>query len=65
MTLVIKKKTIIDWISSIDDKDIVDQIFEYQKLKTKSFKKEIENAITIDEVKEQTDEYIKSLNWKK
>ncbi|QTE21547.1 hypothetical protein [Polaribacter cellanae] len=65
MTLILKKKAIIDWISFIEDKDVLNQIFEYQQLKNKNFKKDIENAITVDEVREQTDTYIKSLDWKK
>jgi len=65
MTLVIKKKAIIDWVSSIEDKDVIDQLLEYQKVKSMNFKAAIENAITINEVKEQTDTYIKSLDWQK
>lgn len=65
MTSVLKKKELIDWISSIEDRDTLDQIYEYKQLKSKNFKKEMERAIGIDEVREQTDAYIKSLNWKK
>ncbi|WP_194766246.1 hypothetical protein [Tamlana sp. I1] len=65
MSTSVKKKLIIDWISSIDDKEIIEQIFEYRKLKTKSFNENMKHAITADEVREETDFYIKSLDWKK
>ncbi|NRD18707.1 hypothetical protein HNV08_01505 [Winogradskyella eckloniae] len=65
MTLVAKKKALIQWISSVKDPDIINQIFEYKAIKNQSFKEELKDAISSQQLKEETTAYIKSLDWKK
>lgn len=61
MTTTAKKKELIDWISSMEDKDTLEQIFQFRKLKNQNFDKHFERAITVDELREETDVYIKYL----
>ena len=66
MEVVEQKKEIIDWILSLEDKQIVNDIYKFKKQQTTfDFDEEFANAITSDEVKEQTTEYLKTLHWKK
>lgn len=65
MTTIAKKKELIKWISSLEDKDTLEQILKFRKLKEQNFDQEIESAITVNELKETTDAYLKSLDWKK
>lgn len=66
MEVVEQKKEIIDWILSLENKDIVSDIYKFKKQQTTfDFDEEFASAITSDEVKEQTTEYLKTLPWKK
>jgi len=65
MTTLAKKRALLQWISSIDDPKIINQMFEFKSAKTQDFDKAIDNAITAKELKEATTSYIKSLDWKK
>ncbi|PKP18740.1 MAG: hypothetical protein CVU07_01300 [Bacteroidetes bacterium HGW-Bacteroidetes-23] len=66
MSVTTKKTELIKWISSIEDKAIIEQIDDFRKQQNSfDFKKEIENAITGEELKKRTTEFIKSLEWKK
>lgn len=60
------KKELINWISSIDDKTIINQIDNFRKQhKSFDFESELKTAITSEELKKRTTDFIKSLEWKK
>lgn len=65
MELVAKKKALIQWISSLDDPIVINQIFQFKTINEQDFDEEIENAISSQQLKEETSAYIKSLNWEK
>lgn len=66
MNVTSKKNELIKWLSSIEDKTIIDQIDNYRKHQTSfDFDKEINTAITADELKKRTSDFLKSLEWKK
>ncbi len=66
MSAATKKTELINWISSIEDKTVIDQIDNFRKNhKSFDFKKEIKSAISSKELKQKTTEFIKSLEWKK
>lgn len=65
MTIVSKKKALIEWILSIEDPDIINQIFKFKFIKNQNFDQEIKDAISSQQLKEETTAYIKSLNWEK
>lgn len=66
MEVVEQKKEIIDWILSLENKEIVNDIYKFKNQQTTfDFDREFAIAITSDELKEQTTEYLKSLPWKK
>lgn len=66
MSVVAKKSELINWISSIEDKTLIDQIDNFRKTHNSfNFKKEIKSAISSEEFKQRTTEFIKSLEWKK
>ena len=62
----IQKKEIIDWITSLDNQDILEKVYQ---LKTQhepfDFDTEFANGLTTDEFREKTTEFLKSLPWKK
>ncbi|WP_278034764.1 hypothetical protein [Flavobacterium nitratireducens] len=66
MNVTSKKNELIKWLSSIEDKTIIDQIDNYRKHQTSfDIDKEINTAITADELKKRTSDFLKSLEWKK
>ena len=66
MSVATKKSELINWISSIEDKTIIDQIDNFRKNhKSFDFKKEIKSAISSEVLKQRTTDFIKSLEWKK
>ncbi|MDY0090786.1 MAG: hypothetical protein RBR78_10545 [Flavobacteriaceae bacterium] len=62
--VAIRKKEIIDWINSIENTEIIEQIENFQKQQSFDFEKEIKNSISSDELKKRTTEFLKSLEWK-
>ncbi len=65
MDLLTKKKKIIHWIDSIKDEKILDQLERFSEEKPFDFQKEIQNAITGQELKDRTTEFLENLDWKK
>ena len=66
MSVATKKTELINWISSIEDQTIIDQIYTFRKQhKSFDFKKELKSAITSEELKKRTTAFIESLEWKK
>jgi uncharacterized protein YjgD (DUF1641 family) len=66
MNVATKKEKLIDWISSIDDSSVIDQIYNFREQQSSfDFKNEIKSAITAEELKKRTTAFIKTLEWKK
>ena len=66
MSVATKKTELIKWLSSIEDNAIIDQLDDFRKKQDSfNFKKEMEDAITADELRTRTTTFIKSLEWKK
>lgn len=66
MSVATKKSELIKWLSSVEDKTIIHQIDEYRKQQASfDFKSEIKSAITSEELKKRTNQFLKSLEWKK
>ncbi len=51
MGLATTKQEIIQWINSIEDPDVIEQINHFRKQKPFRFEEEIENAISWEELK--------------
>ena len=65
MEIVAQKKEIIDWILSIEDQAVLNEI---EMLKTQSsfnFDEEFKKGISGEELKKRTTEFLKTLPWKK
>lgn len=65
MEIATQKKEIIDWILSIEDQAVLDEI---EMLKTQSsfdFDEEFKKGISGEELKKRTTEFLKTLPWKK
>lgn len=66
MSVATKKIELIKWLSSVEDKAIINQLDNFRKQQNSfDFKKELENSITADELKKRTTTFLKSLEWKK
>lgn len=65
MNVTAQKKKLIQWIDSVDDPNILEQLDRFRLEKPFDFDKEIQNAITADELKSRTTEFLKKLNWTK
>lgn len=65
MNLARKKKKIIEWIDSIDDSNVLDQIDRFRQERAFDFDKEIQNAISGQELKARTTQFLEKLDWKK
>lgn len=66
METSVQKKEIIDWILSLDNKDLLNDVYEFKKQKTSfNFDEEFAKGITSEELKAKTTEFLKSLPWKK
>lgn len=66
MSVAAKKLELIKWLTSVEDKAVINQLDNYRKQQHSfDFKKEIETAISADELKKRTTTFLKSLEWKK
>lgn len=65
MNLTAQKKKLIQWIDSVDDPKILDQIERFSQEVSFDFEKEIENAISAEELKNRTSDFLRKLNWTK
>ena len=59
------KKEVLEWLSKENDPKIWEYLYLFQKQKQLDFDDEINRALSSDEFKHRTTEYLKSLNWKK
>lgn len=66
MDIAVEKKEIMEWLNSLDNPAVVEQIKRIKKRNTESFdfEKEWENGISIDEARKKTANFIKKLPWK-
>ena len=65
MDLATKKKKIINWIDSIKDEELLNQLERFIQERPIDFDKEIENSISGDELKSRTTAFLEKLDWKK
>ena len=65
MNVTAQKKKLIQWIDSVDDPNILEQLDRFRLEKPFDFDKEIQNAITADELISRTTEFLKKLDWTK
>ena len=66
MEVLDQKKEIIEWIKSLENEEIENDIYKFKIQQTTfDFDEEFSKAITSDQLKEQTTEYLKTLPWKK
>lgn len=60
-----QKQELIDWISTIEDVEVLNELLNLKKSTTFNFDEEFKRGISADEFRERTTKYIKSLPWKK
>jgi len=65
MEALTQKKELIDWIASIEDEAILNEIAKIKRETTFDFNEEWKKGIAAEEFRKRTTEYIKSLPWKK
>ena len=65
MNIVTQKENLIKWIQTIEDSKILNKLESIKSEDTFDFEKEWAKSISIDELRERTKKYIKSLPWKK
>ncbi len=64
MNLTAQKKEIVQWINSIEDPKIIEQIDLIRKEKV-DFEALLRDCIQAEELKKKTTAFIESLPWKK
>ena len=64
MSVISQKSELIKWISSIEDPFILEQINQFKKQKQVQFENELKTAISGEELKKRTTNFLKSLDWK-
>lgn len=65
MEILAQKKEIIDWILSIEDQTVLNEIETLKKQTSFNFDEELKKGISGEELKKRTTEYLKILPWKK
>jgi hypothetical protein len=60
-----QKLEIIKWISTIEDPKLINQLDQFRKQKPFNFENEIQQAISGNELKKRTTQFLTSLDWKK
>lgn len=65
MNLTAQKKKLIQWIDSVNDPKILEEIERFSQEEPFDFENEIQNAITANELKKRTTEFLKKLDWTK
>ncbi|MGB7499477.1 MAG: hypothetical protein WA897_06290 [Moheibacter sp.] len=65
MNLTSRKKKIIQWVDSLEDPSTLELLERFSKEKPFDFDKEVQNAITADELKKRTTEFLWKLDWTK
>ncbi|NGM60498.1 hypothetical protein G5B30_01090 [Sphingobacterium sp. SGG-5] len=67
MDIAVEKKEIIQWINSLDNPFIIEQIKRIRKNESEpfDFEREWKQGLSIDDARKKTADFIKSLPWKK
>lgn len=66
MSVATKKSELLKWLTSVEDEETINQLDNFRRNKNSfDFKKEVETAITSEELKKRTTSFLKSLEWKK
>ena len=65
MNIATQKDNLIKWIQTIEDSKILNKLESIKSEDNFDFEKEWTKSISIDELRERTKKYIKSLPWKK
>lgn len=66
MTVKSKKTALVQWISSTEDNDLIEQLEAFRKHhESFNFQKELDIAITPEELKKRTTAFLRTLEWKK
>ncbi len=65
MEIATQKKEIIDWILSIEDQAVLDEIEILKNETCFNFEEEFKKGISGEELKKRTSEFLKTLPWKK
>lgn len=60
-----QKQELIDWISTIDDVEVLKELTNIKKHATFNFDEEFKKGISGEELKRRTTEFLKTLPWKK
>ena len=60
-----QKQELIDWISSIEDVSIIENLTEMKRRATFNFEEEFKKGITGEELKRRIRKHISELPWKK
>ena len=61
----IEKQALIDWINSLNDETILKELADIKQRETFDFDEAFATGMSIDEAREQSKKFIKSLPWKK
>lgn len=65
MEIATQKKEIIDWILSIEDQSILNEIESLKPRKDFDFDEEFKKGLTVEEFRKAIKERIKTYSWKK
>lgn len=65
MEIVTQKKEIIDWILSIEDQAVLNEIEVIKKQNSFNFDEEFKKGLTADQFRTAIKERIKSYDWKR
>ncbi len=60
-----QKQELIDWISSVEDVSIIENLTEMKRRTTFNFEEEFKKGITGEELKRRIRKHISELPWKK
>jgi hypothetical protein len=65
MEIATQKKEIIDWILSIEDQEVLNEIEILKKQTSFNFDEEFKKGLTTEQFRTAIKERIKSYNWKR
>lgn len=65
MDLATKKKKLINWIDSIKDEEVLNQLERFSQEVPFHFDEEIKHSISAAELKSRTTVFLENLDWKK
>ncbi len=60
-----QKQELIDWISTIEDVEVLKELINLKKQTTFNFDEEFKKGISGEELKKRISKYISELPWKK